>query len=67
MENHDEALLEMVEGIRMKLMAASLMVELKQIQWAGGNFNTAKDMALRALTEIRAGNLGYTILVAAKP
>ena len=66
-ENHDEALLEMVDGIRMKLMAVSLMVQLKQLPWAGGDFDTAKGMALRALTEIRAGHLGYTILVAAKP
>ncbi|MGH9069629.1 MAG: class I SAM-dependent methyltransferase [Acidimicrobiales bacterium] len=66
-ENHDEALVEMVDGIRLKLMAASLMVQLKQIPWAGGDFNTAKAMALRALIEIRAGNLGYKILVATKP
>jgi arsenite methyltransferase len=66
-ENHDQALVEMVEGIRLKLMAASLMVALKKVEWPGGDWKSARDMAASALREVRQGNLGYSILTAAKP
>lgn len=66
-ENHDQALVEMVEGIRLKLMAASLMVALKKVEWPGGDWKTARDMAASALREVRQGRLGYSILTAAKP
>ena len=65
-ENHDQALVEMVDGIRLKLMAASLMVALKKVDWAGGDWKSARDMAASALREVKQGNLGYTILVATK-
>ncbi len=65
-EDHDQALVDMVEGIRMKLMAASLMVALRKIDWAGADWKSAQAMAASALREVRRGNLGYSILVATK-
>lgn len=65
-ENHDQALVDMVEGIRMKLMAASLMVALGEIDWVGGGWKSARDMAAAALREVKQGNLGYSILVATR-
>ena len=36
MEPHDEALLEMVNQVRMKLLGAEIMVGLKKLDAAGG-------------------------------
>jgi len=65
-ENHDDALVEMVENVRVKLMAASVMLALKKVDWAGGDWRSARDMAASAMREIRQGNLGYSILVATR-
>jgi hypothetical protein len=66
-EQHDEALTEMVDQIRMKLLGAEIMVALKRLELPGVDFSTAKQMTKSALTEIRDGRLGYVVISAVKP
>ena len=65
-EQHDEALLEMVNQIRMKLLGAEIMVGLKKLDLPGVDFAGAKQMAQAAYDAIRRGNLGYAVLCGAK-
>ena len=65
-EFHDEALTEMVQQIRMKLLSAEVLVGLKQLALPGVDLTSAKQMARSALSAIRQGQLGYAVLIAAK-
>jgi len=65
-EPHDEALSELVQQIRMKLLSAEVLLGLKKLALAGVDFATAKQMAQSALTAIQQHQLGYAILIAAK-
>lgn len=65
-ELHDEALLEMVNQIRMKLLGAEIMVGLKKLDLPGVDLTAAKQTAQAALAAIREGSLGYAIICAAK-
>lgn len=65
-ESHDEALLEMVKQVRMRLLGAEVMVGLKKLDLPGVDFNAAKEMARAALAAIQQGSLGYAIICAAK-
>lgn len=64
---HDEALVEMVNQVRMKLLGAEVMVGLKKLDLPNVDFPAAKRMAQAALKAIQQGNLGYAIICAAKP
>jgi len=66
-EPHDEALLEMVNQVRMKLLGAQIMVGLKKLELPGVDFTAAKEMARLALAAVQRGSLGYAIIHAAKP
>ncbi|HZS04439.1 MAG TPA: class I SAM-dependent methyltransferase [Blastocatellia bacterium] len=65
-EPHDEALTEMVNQIRMKLLGAEIMVGLKKMELPGVNFTAAKQMASGALAAIQQGKLGYAIVAGVK-
>lgn len=65
-EVHDEALTEMVQQIRMKLLSAEVLVGLKKLSLPSVDFTSAKQMAQSALTAIQKGQLGYAALIAAK-
>jgi arsenite methyltransferase len=65
-ELHDEALAEMVQQIRMKLLISEVLVGLKKLTLPGVDFISAKQMAQSALTTIQQGQLGYAVLIAAK-
>jgi len=65
-ELHDDALTEMVQQIRTKLLGAEIMVALKKLNLPGVDFNPAKQMAKSALAAIRQGQLGYAIITASK-
>jgi arsenite methyltransferase len=65
-ERHDDALLEVVNQVRMKLLGAEIMVGLKKLDLPGIDLSTAKQLAQAALTAIRQGTLGYAIICAAK-
>jgi ubiquinone/menaquinone biosynthesis C-methylase UbiE len=65
-EQHDEALLEMVHQVRMKLLGAEIMAGLKKLDLPGVDLAAAKQMAQVALAAVRQGALGYAIICAAK-
>ena len=65
-ELHDEALLEMVNQIRMKLLGAEIMVGLKKLDLPGVDLSTAKQMAQAATAAIRQGTLGYAVVCGSK-
>jgi arsenite methyltransferase len=66
-ELHDQALTEMVQQIGMKLLSAEVLVGLKKLVLSGVDFTAAKQMAKSALTAVQKGQLGYAVLIAAKP
>jgi ubiquinone/menaquinone biosynthesis C-methylase UbiE len=65
-ESHDEALLEMVNQVRMKLLGAEIMVGLKKLDLPDVDFPAAKQMAQAALAAIRQGSLGYAVICGTK-
>jgi arsenite methyltransferase len=66
-ELHDEALAEMVQQIRMKLLGAEIMVALNKLSLPGVSFSNAKQLAKSALDAIQKGQLGHAIITASKP
>ena len=65
-EQHDEALVEIVQQVRMKLLSAEVLVGLKKLALPGIDFASAKQLATGALAAIQKGQLGYAILTAVK-
>jgi len=65
-ENHDGALVEMVDQIRMKLLGAEILVGLRKLALPDVDFVSAKRMAEAARQAIDRGQLGYTVIVAEK-
>jgi arsenite methyltransferase len=63
-EPRDEALLELVRDIQGKLLGAELMVKLRKLELPSADFEQAKALARAAMDAIRAGILGYTLIVA---
>lgn len=66
-EPHHEALIEMADQIRLKLLGAEIMVGLKKLTLPGVNFATAKELLKVALEAIHDGHLGYAIITASTP
>ncbi len=65
-ELHDEALTEMVQQIRMKLLSAEVLVGLKKLALPNVDFTSAKQMAQSTLSAIQQDQLGYAVLIAVK-
>lgn len=63
-EPHDDALSEMVRGIQGKLLGAELMAKLNKIDLTGVDLTEAKQMARSAADAVRAGKLGYAVIIA---
>ncbi|GAC1431333.1 MAG: hypothetical protein NVSMB65_04860 [Chloroflexota bacterium] len=63
-EPHDEALREMVQGIRTRLMGAQLLIALKKVDLPVLDLARAQTMARSAAAAVGAGTLGYTLMVA---
>lgn len=61
-ERHGEALLEMVNQVRVKLLGVEIMVGLKKLDLPGVDLAAAKQMAQAALAAIQQGALGYVII-----
>lgn len=66
-ESHNEALEEMVDQVRAKLLGAEIMTGLKKLQLAGVDLEAAKRMANGARVAIKQGQLGYVLICATKP
>ena len=65
-EEHDAALREFVEQVRLRLLAADIMVGLKKLALPGFDLASAKHLLKKALQAITEGQLGYAIVVASK-
>jgi hypothetical protein len=65
-EKRDDALGELVRDIRTKLLAAELLVKLKKLDLPGADFEQARGLARSAFEAVRAGKLGYALLVGVK-
>jgi ubiquinone/menaquinone biosynthesis C-methylase UbiE len=65
-ELRNEALTEMVQQIRMKLLSAEIMVGLKKLALPRIDFHAANELAKNALEAIRMEQIGYAIVTAAK-
>lgn len=66
-EAHDEALSEMVQQIRGKLLGAELLTRLKKIELpAAIDFEQAKALTKSASTAIQARQFGYVVITAGK-
>lgn len=64
-EQHDDALSDMVRNIKGKLLGTELLVKLKKLQLPMEiNFEEAKKMAKAAATAIKAQQFGYAIVTA---
>jgi arsenite methyltransferase len=66
-EGHDEALREMVQQIRGKLLGAELLIGLKKLDLPGSlDFEQAKALAKAAATAIQMNKFGYVVIIASK-
>jgi arsenite methyltransferase len=65
-ESHYEALLELVNHVRMNLLSAEIMVGLKKLDLPGVDLSVAKQIAQAAFTAIRQGALGYAVVCGSK-
>jgi arsenite methyltransferase len=66
-EPHHQALQEMVDHIRRKLLGAEIMTALNKLQLPGIDLGAAKRMASSAAEAIKQGHLGYVLICATKP
>ena len=65
-EDHDDALHDMVQRIRGNLLVAEIMVRLEKLDLPPEDLVTAKQMAKYALEAIQRGQLGYTLICSLK-
>src|SRR5262249_3908346 len=65
-EEHNGALADLANQIRMRLLVTEVMLGLKKPALPGFDIALVKDFTQHALAAIRAGTLGYAILTAAK-
>src|SRR5258708_2474379 len=63
----NDALEEMTNQVRLKLLGAEIMTGLNKLQLPGIDFGTAKHMANSAMAAVKQGQLGYALICAAKP
>jgi len=65
-EPHDEALAELIDTIRVRLLGTEVLVKIKQLELPHLDFAEAKQSARFATRAVKAGKLGYHLLVATK-
>ena len=61
-ELHDDALAEMVQGIRAKLLGLEALAGLKKLDLPGVDVSQAQRVARSALGAVQQGQLGYAII-----
>jgi arsenite methyltransferase len=65
-EGHNAALTELISQMRLRLLAADVMVGLKKLTLPGFDFEAARNIAKHARQAITTGRLGYGIITASK-
>lgn len=63
----DSCLIELIEQVRGRLLLADVMKNLDKIDLAGFDLDEAKAIANAAARAVRAGALGYTVIIGEKP
>jgi SAM-dependent methyltransferase len=66
-ERHDDALGQLVAGIRRKLVGAQLMAKLGKLSLPGVDWDRAAATGRAAAEAVARGQLGYVLLVASTP
>ena len=66
-KERNDALEEMANHIRLKLLGAEIMTGVKRVQLPGLDLGAAKRMANSAMAAIKRGHLGYALICAKKP
>jgi SAM-dependent methyltransferase len=68
-ESHDDALAELAQQVRGRLLGAELLAQLQRVELPAGawDFEQAHTLARRAAKAVRAGTLGYCLIVANRP
>ena len=68
-ERHDEALQELVGGVRTRLLGAQLLLALGQVTppFPAADLSKAQGLARAAAAAIAAGQLGYALIISAAP
>jgi arsenite methyltransferase len=66
-ENHDDALKEMVNQIRMNLLGLEIAVSLEKLKLPDIDLSAAKQLSASALQAVSQRQLGYAIVMAMKP
>jgi arsenite methyltransferase len=66
-EERNDALAEMTNQIRLKLLGAEILTGLNKLQLPGLDLGAAKQMANSAMAAIKRGHLGYALIRAKKP
>jgi len=62
-EEHRDALSELLQDIRAKLLGAELLVKLNKLDLPGVDFDRVRSLARSAAEAVRAGKLGYALVV----
>jgi SAM-dependent methyltransferase len=65
-ERHDDALLDMAERVRERLLGAAVLSEIGRLPLARSDMDAARTLAAAAVA-IRDGRLGYALVCASKP
>lgn len=66
-ELHNEALTEMIQQVRGRLLGVEILTGLQKFDLAGVDLLAAKQMARAAQEAIERGQLGYTLICGLKP
>jgi len=67
LEDHDEALVELVRSVRSRLLVAEVVARLRRMQLPGVDFESARSMARAAERAVLDGKLGYALILARRP
>jgi len=65
-ERHDQALAQLISDIRGRLLGTELMVRLKKLELPFVDFSQAQGLARAASEAVRAGTLGYSLVIACR-
>ncbi len=66
-ESRPEALRNLVQQVRSRLLAAEVLQGLKKVEIPGVDFAEVRNMARLATEAIESGSLGYALITGAKP
>ena len=66
-KERNDALAEMADHVRLKLLGAEIMTGLNKLQLPGIDLGAAKRMANSVMATVKQGQLGYALICATKP